>query len=186
MANHRYSAQSFEVDEDYFLWLCQLVEAKDTYFGVLREMYDQEFTDRTAKFVPHDQNRVSDAVKLRDRFVEESMYDDYTGVFNNACSCLEVLIALSYRMEDKWPFKIHADYFWEMMDNMGLSEYSDEAYYTPMGQDQVYHILRNWRMREYELDGKGGPFPLDRPEGDQRRREIWYQMSAYLIENYIK
>lgn len=188
MTEKRYSAQTFEVDEDYFLWLCQMIgsaDPEDGYLGVLRTMYDSEFTDRTAKFVPNDQNRVGDAVALRDRFMKESLYDDYTGIFNNPCSCLEVLIALAFRMQDKYPFKTQQDFFWDMMDNMGLSEWNDEAYFTPMGQDKVYHILRNWRFRKYDFDGKGGPFPLKEPESDQRRNEIWYQMNAYMIENYM-
>lgn len=185
---HRYSAQSFEVDEDYFLWLCQIVGADDPdqgYLGLLRDMYDAEFTDRTAKFIPNDQNRVSDALKLRDRFVSQSLYDDYHGIFNNPCSCLEILIALAYRMTDAVGYDDTDEWFWEMMENMGLDKYTDDMYFTPRGQDEVYHILRKWRMREYGKDGKGSPFPISETSINQTKTEIWYQMSHYLVERYL-
>ena len=38
--------------------------------------------------------------------------------------------------------------------------------------------------RRYLEDGDGGLFPLKCPRKDQRRVEIWYQMSAWVIENY--
>lgn len=185
MGIKRCSAQSVEVDDEYFSWLCRLVEAGDEYFSLLREMYDQEFTDRTAKFVPHDQNRVCDAVKLRDEFMDEFGYGEYGGIFANACSCLELLISLASAMEDIFPFKTRAEFFWEMAGNLGLDKYTEEMYSTPCGIDEVYDILHDWRTREYCKDGRGCPFPLKHAETDMRKTEIWYQLNAYLIENYV-
>ena len=34
------------------------------------------------------------------------------------------------------------------------------------------------------MNGTGGLFPLKRPRVNQRRVEVWYQMSEYLMENY--
>jgi hypothetical protein len=48
----------------------------------------------------------------------------------------------------------------------------------------VNQILTNLVERTYQKNGKGGLFPLKQPAKDQRRVEIWYQMAAYLNENY--
>lgn len=184
-----YFNDAFDVDEAYFLWLCGWVGAADPdngYLGLLRTMYDTEFTDRTAKLIPNDQNRVCDAIKLRDRFMqEEPEAKNFDGVFSNPCSCLEILVALAIRITEEFCYNDESHWFWEMMDNLGLSEFTDERYFTPIGQDKVYHILRDWRMRKYDRDGNGSPFPVHFAERDQRKTEIWYQMNAYLIERYM-
>ena len=38
--------------------------------------------------------------------------------------------------------------------------------------------------REYSDNGHGGLFPLKNPKKDQRKVEIWYQMTEYINENY--
>jgi hypothetical protein len=37
--------------------------------------------------------------------------------------------------------------------------------------------------RTYDRRGHGGLFPLQRSNRDQRRVEIWYQLSEYLLQD---
>ena len=39
--------------------------------------------------------------------------------------------------------------------------------------------------RRYKRSGEGGLFPLKNAAKDQRKVEIWYQLSSYLLENYV-
>lgn len=183
----RYPASSYEIDEEYFLWLCELVDAEDPdagYLGLMRRMYDMEFSDRTAKLIPNDDNRIEDGIELRERFEEESLFDDYS-CLGGPCSVLEMMIALSYRMEENFGYEDHIYWFWDMMRNLGLDEFTDNRYFDLDGQSEVNHILRDFRMRKYGKDGCGGLFPRRNPERDQRRLEIWVQMNNYLIEKYM-
>jgi hypothetical protein len=47
-----------------------------------------------------------------------------------------------------------------------------------------YKKLAVLNKREYFPSGKGGLFPLENPREDQTKVEIWYQMHAYVMENY--
>jgi hypothetical protein len=53
---------------------------------------------------------------------------------------------------------------------------------TPEKADQVDNILYNLVWRNYHADGRGGFFPLQNPDVDQTKVEIWYQLNAYVSE----
>lgn len=96
------------------------------------------------------------------------------------CSFLEMMIAISHRLSfetdrrPKW-------WFWHLMKNLGLENYSDDM---PFTQDEVDETLDRVIWRTYSPDGKGGLFPLEDPQHDQRQVELWYQLNAYLLERY--
>ena len=95
-----------------------------------------------------------------------------------------MLIALAQRLEfetalSKWE-KSTAQWFWVLINNLGLDTFTDENFDMEAVQEKVQIFLD----RKYEKNGEGGLFPLKNPKEDQRRIEIWYQMSAYLFENY--
>jgi hypothetical protein len=73
-------------------------------------------------------------------------------------------------------------WFWELLNNLGLSEYANLDRIRSSIKE-INSILSTLNKREYEEDGYGGLFPLRNPGKDQRKVEIWYQMSAYLLEN---
>lgn len=185
--NKRYSAPSYEIDEDYFLWLCEMVDADgpdQQYLGLMRHLYDTDFSEESAKLVGNDDNRIEDGIQLREKFEEESLYLDYR-CLSGPCSVLEMMVALAYRMSDTMGDDQPELWFWEMMENLGLSEMCDKEYYLVSGPEIVDEILAIFLRRKYGKDGFGGLFPLERPEKDQRKVEIWYQMSAYLIEKCL-
>ncbi len=124
-----------------------------------------------------DQNRALEAVAARDWLFRT----EYDGVVN----CLEVLWHLSLMMSDQCVCTLKygdpRDAFWEIWCNLGLDLYDGVDYGT---KEEVGYLIDCWVSRRYLRDGKGGCFPLRKPRRkDQRKVELWYQMSEYLGEN---
>ena len=168
------------LDERYLSWLYRKfgVDVKNprrSYWMLAKELYSKEFT----WFIPNDDNRVADGLDLRVRFVDEEEGGetdrDWMGM---SCSVLEMLIALSERLE----FETDEDsyfWFWTFIRNLELDWCVDYKFGEGTADiiDETLNILIN---REYDRNGKGGLFPLRRASRDQRKVEIWYQMSTYL------
>lgn len=175
---------SAPLDEQYFTWLYSQVASlktkslNKTYFTLLNQLYRKEFF----WFVPNDDNRVEDGRYLRPEFLASANIDDpdeewlYLG-----CSMLEMLIGLSRR------FKFEAGgltskWFWHLMENINLAEFTDA---NPGTVYEIDEVLNTIIWRQYKADGTGGLFPLDNPKDDQRKVELWYQLNAYINEqNY--
>jgi hypothetical protein len=87
-------------------------------------------------------------------------------------------------MEDQDDDMKMCDWFWKMLENIGLNGCTDETYLDDWNDRYVDQILEKIIERGYGRDGKGGLFPLKRARKDQRKVELWYQMSNYLVENY--
>lgn len=165
-------------ETDYYFWLCSLVDVgpNDPESRMLRCMYDKEFIT----VLDRDLNRVSDGMGLRSEFrmIDD---DDPPVIFDYMnCNVLEVLIALARAMD----FELCGandltdrteQYFWELVGNLGLSTENEEDWND---------ILDRWMERAFRPSGAGSPFPLRKPGRDQREVEMWYQLNAYLAENY--
>lgn len=169
------------LDELYFRWLysqvgsVKLKNPARTYWTVLRQLFTKEFV----WIIPNDDNRLEDGRDLRAEFAEQEDVDPDQEWLYLGCSMLEMLIALSRRLsfEDDKPA---VEWFWELMENIGLRGLNDK---TKPTQQDIDEILDDVIWRTYEVDGTGGLFPLRNPDQDQREVEIWYQLSAYLQEN---
>jgi hypothetical protein len=145
-------------------------------------MYETEFV----WFVPNDDNRKADGLDLRLEFChEQDIPKADAGTFLDKevptppCSFLEVLIALSRRLEFQAGGSAPG-WSWILMNNLGLHRITD-----PVGRGkarQATDILEMCIYRTYEPDGRGGFFPLEEAPRDQREIEIWYQMPDYLEE----
>lgn len=172
------------LEERYFDWLYGRVALSKIrnparrYYRLCEQLFQTEFR----WFVPNDDNRVEDARELRQFFMDEMHIrlsdDDWYGM---DASVLEVLIALSDRLSfeadgapDVW--------FWHILDNLDLHQYNDAVYTTGGAHASVEMILNRLMDRTYSPSGHGGLFPLERAREDQTTVEIWYQMSAYLLE----
>lgn len=167
---------SFGVDEDYFMYLCELVDVYENndYSALLKQLHSIEFSEFTAKLIDNDDNRIEDGLDIR---------REWDGTDDSPCTMLEMLIALARRVEDV----IGNDYvysFWEMMDNLGLMRY-DDTRFNLGSVGKIDDAISDLLNRRYARDGSGGLFPLKHPDKDQRKVEIWYQMQAYLMENYL-
>lgn len=180
------------LEERYFRWLQGQVDSLSnrntmrTHHLLTEQLHKKTFS----AFVRNDDNRASDGVSLRFDFCDEFGYHDNQLLYFEPCSMLEMLIALAGRMayesDELGRGYEAADWFWRMLKNVGLNEYTDEVYLSDAFsdvQDSVEVILDNIIERRYLPNGRGGLFPLRNPDQDQRKVELWYQMSAYLLEN---
>jgi len=168
------------IESAYFNWLCAKVISPSartptqTYWKLMRELQNTEFV----WVVEMDENRAEDGKDLRHEFIVEAHISDPDPVWLEiGCSILEMMIALSRRASfidgrspQRW-FKI-------MLENLGLSEFNDAA--RPF-ESAVNDILSRLVWRNYEYDGKGGMFPIDDPQHDQRKVELWYQFCEYIV-----
>ena len=179
-------ATSFEVVNEYFRWLCDKVGVErpnGSYWILIKALHKKEFYWT----VPNDDNRALDGKKLREAFAEETDYYPYDAL-DGPCSMLEMLIALAGRCQygviDAEVENRTSKWFWELVGNIGLDKFTDDVYVEECGTFQVDLILDTVLDRAYKKDGRGGLFPLKSAKKDQRNVEIWFQMCAYLIENY--
>ena len=168
----------------YFNYLCRLVGGGNKYSKLLGKLYATEFYS----LIPNDDNRGADGKQLRNNYINEEGPQALLLFDLNECTVFEMLIGLSFRLEFEsmsslWE-KTPKEWFWILLDNLGLRDYDDVVYEQPGVENQVNEILEIFLDRQYKRDGNGGLFPLKTPRKDQRRIEIWYQMSAYILENY--
>lgn len=169
------------LEELYFVWLYELNadpsrrSRRYTYWNLFRRMHTTEFEWH----IHNDQARVEDGVDLRREFIidaEIPYVDD--AWFNQGCSFLEMLVALSRRMA----FEADSDApscFWNMLENISLFGMNDTV---KNSAEIIDDALRRVIDRKYEPNGEGGLFPLVHPKRDQRRVELWYQLNAYILE----
>lgn len=172
------------VYDQYFEWLANKVvslKAKNpefTHWELLRRFYSTPFE----WFVPNDDNRVAHGLELRIQWVRETHQDDPDREWLElSCSVLEMLIALS----DRLTFEAGGStgpWFWKLVENLGLKQYTDDIYEISI-EEEVDEVLDRLINRTYERDGSGGLFPVRQDPRDQRKVEILYQMSSYLLEN---
>jgi len=130
-------------------------------------------------FVHNDSNRGEDGKELREEYLEIFRYSEPDWPDMDA-SMFEVLIALSRRAAFN-SYGTPASWFWKMLENLDLRHYSD-ANYNDIVEQEVEEVLDNVLDRRYSPDGRGGLFPLRMPHHDQRKIELWYQLSAYILE----
>ena len=172
------------LDDLYLEWLYSQVASIDqkarskTYWSLLRQLYTKEFV----WIVPNDDNRVEDGRDLRFEFIHSLDLEDVDPQWLHlGCSVLEMLIALSRRLsfEGDGPAE---DWFWILLKNIELDQCTDARYKSQM-HAYVDDILDRIIWRTYNDNGRGGLFPLRDARQDQREVEIWYQLSAYLMQD---
>lgn len=174
------------IDEAYFVWLYSQVGSVDrtnlskTYWKLLRLLHDKEFT-WDPKTIEKDGNRAQDGKDLRQQFLQETgkkvpaREKDW---LTYGCSFLELLVALSWQLEFEGG-ETQADWFWVLIDNLGLTDCTDA---NPPNKGIVEVVMDIVIDRSYGPNGQGGLFPLQHPEKDQRDVELWYQLNLYLLE----
>lgn len=129
-----------------------------------------------------DENRASDGLDLRYRFVDLMGFDiPVEEIYDKPCSVLEMLVALSLRceetiMDDTRYGNRTGQWFWGMIKNLGLGDMIDSRF----DRRECDYILKRFLNRDYDSDGRGGLFTIKDPRRDLRTVEIWYQLNWYL------
>lgn len=172
------------LDELYLIWLygeigdATIRPGRRTHWNLARKLFTTEFV----WFVPNDDNRAEDGRELRLEFLYDAeipeLDPDWYGM---GCSYLELLVALSRRLAFETDGNA-SDWFWHMIRNLELIQYND-SYKGSF--DFLEEVTDRITFRTYEANGQGGLFPLRHADKDQTKTEIWYQLSAYLIENAL-
>lgn len=176
-----------ELNNAYFEWMYQLVcdelDSEMSYRKLLYLLHDTDFNYT----IPMDGNRAEDGADLRYRFGYENTYEGSmiaAYLDDRPCSVLEMMVALAIRCEEH----IMCDpdignrtgqWFWNMIDNLGLSDMDD----TEFDKNHVKSVIQKFLNREYKRNGEGGLFTVKHYRKDLRSVEIWYQMCWYLDEN---
>jgi hypothetical protein len=175
--------------DSYFWWLCSQVEGArpgKKYKKFLRTLDKNEFY--VLSNVPLDRNRATDGLKLREEWSRDNGGIGADRFPGKPCSVLEMMVALARRIE----YNVHDDQhgdrtaklFWEMIQNLGLKEFTDKDPGSQTYTRNNERILDEFMARDYASNGKGGLFPLKFPKENQRNVEIWYQMASWIEENY--
>lgn len=175
---------SAPLDELYLTWLYEQVGSVKlknkvrTYWSLLRRLYTTEFV----WLIPNDDNRVEDGRDLRYDFLREHGIDvqDVDPLWlSEGCSMLELLIVLSRELSFQAEGEPR-DWFWHLIDNLDI--HINDRSYNSAREQHIDDVLNRVVYRQYSPDGHGGLFPLRRPESDQRRVELWFQLCAYILE----
>lgn len=169
------------LDERYLTWLYSQVapvgigNPVKTHWHLLGLLYRTEFV----WWVGNDENRAEEGKALRSEFNEDRQMDiqdqDWMEL---GCSMLELLIVLSRRLSFEADGESR-EWFWELIDNLGLKEYTDAVSLPVRHVEDVLHRV-NWRT--YKHDGHGGLFPLKRATRNQCDVELLDQLSDYILE----
>ena len=171
------------LDDPYLAWLYKQVAVRSikerdpsrTHWDLFRQLYSIEFV----WIVDRDDNRAEDGRALRyewDDSIDEHIPNWW---FMRGCSFLEMLIGLSRHLAFEGDGEPHL-WFWHLLDNIDLVRCNDRADVDPR---EIAEIVQTVIWRTYDRNGQGGLFPLKRPRRDQRKAELWFQMSDYLMSN---
>lgn len=178
------------LNDQYFMWLLGKLGYKEPaecrYISLLSYLYSKDFV-LTDPVVGHDENRVDDGFELRKEYSRGFTIPDLPTIFDECISVLEVLVAFACRIDDDIMYdgSLHASkWFFIMIDNLGMTNYTDDALGTVWTVEEVEQIIDIWMFRRFDFNGKGSIFPLRNTTFDQRDVEMWYQMQEWFNENY--
>ena len=172
------------LDESYLEWLYSQVADPEvdnptlTYWSLFRHLLKTQFVWS----IPLDENRAEDGKELRHEFADT--YLIRTADLNRDwleldCSVLELMVGLSRKLAFEAEGGGPNYWFWKLLENLELTGYSDDQRFPAR---RITEIIQRVLSRQYEPNGEGGFFPLNRPTQDQRQVELWYQLSAYVLE----
>lgn len=178
-----------EIQAEYFQWLCNIVQADDqdhSYMILMKTFHRFDFTWT----IENDKNRAVDGLDLRREYAENfGCDDDFMG--DVPCTFLEMLIGIALRMEfilfnpnfgNQTPI-----WFWILIENMELEDYTDDHYAEyPFFENDVRETISRIINRTYCRNSSGSLFPVrkNRKGKNWRTTELWYQLNAFLVENY--
>lgn len=167
-----------KVWEEYTDWLIDRIGFKrpKKYSELFKALNSIEFywgLDR-------DENRALGGLRLR-RVASLELQNGLRGI---NCTVLEMMIALSIRLDDDYigdPGDPKPDLFFaRMLENLGLDRLDNRHF----DAGECEKIVKKWLDRRFDRRGNGSPFPVKRDKRDQRKREIWDQAITYIHEKW--
>lgn len=169
------------MNDSYFCWLVGLIGDEyiaQNYQKLLWKLYTTNYIWE----LDYDRNRAADGLYLRREYANASGYFQF---ISGDCSMLEMFIALARRaendiMHDPDFGDRSAQWFWAMLQNLGLDVYDDFHWF----EREVDRILDIFIHRRYAKNGVGGAFPVRSQARDLTQTDLWWQMNAYLEERY--
>lgn len=181
-----------EYSQKYFDWLVRIVwtdsnPAGPKYHRFFAFLFNAPFIPA----IPMDEPRVCDAIDLRYKWANEfrigyDIVERYLYEPSGKCSMLEMMVALSVRMEEH----IMADnelgdrtgqWFWDMVLSLGFVNMDDNQF----NEGIAWTIVDRFNRRDYDANGHGGLFSVNNPNIDMRTFDIWYQMQHWITEHYM-
>lgn len=174
---------SNEMWDDYLEWLiwrCGL-EKEQRFNRLFEILHNINFVF----YMGRDENREIDGFDLREKYEIPDVYLDFEEDFiNRECSVMEMLVALSIRVDSDIigdPGEENpSEFFIKMLENLGLDRFEGERF----KRVDVCYIVDRWLRRGFDHNGYGSPFPVKMDHRDQRKLEIWDQVNSYINENY--
>lgn len=166
----------------YFDWLVGLISEDDYDRFCFQKVLSLLFYKPFIWSIDHDDNRAEDGLSLR------TTYKTLTGESPEKygpCSVLEMMIGLACRCEDDIMHDPDQGdrtcvWFWEMMDNLGLTSQDDYQF----NETYANRIVDRFLNRHYSPDGDGGPFYIPGCKKDLRKIELWYQLNYYIQDRF--
>lgn len=175
----------------YFEFLSSLVctgTEKREYSKLLRYLHDTPFRYS----IMQDQNRESDGINMRHKFADTYQHGlNYVQIMNTIdnrdCSMLEMMVALSYRIEhdilnDDSIGDQTGKWFWTMIDNIGI-DIINSCWDSQL--DETIEKMDICLDRDYDYEGHGSFFSVRNPIEDMRETEIWYQANWWITYEYL-
>lgn len=169
------------MEDSYFCWLEGLIGDSYLVTNYQKLLWKLFVTDYIWE-LDYDRNRAADGLYLRREYTTQT---GLTMNMGKPCSMLEMFVALARRAEDNIMHDPDigdrsGQWFWTMLQNLGLDVYDDYHYFDA----EVERILDIFIHRRYARNGQGGAFPMPNDTRDLRKTDLWWQMNAYLEEHY--
>jgi hypothetical protein len=177
-----------KIYDEYFNWLYHLV-CNDKYYNKVSYKKLLHFLD-SVDYIPNlpmDDNRRIDGLDFRYTFGYDYGYSEkeIDEIFRQKnCSMLEMMIALSYKVEVSITSDLTfgnrtGQWFWGMVVNLGLGKMTDDNFDLEYCLDSIDIFMRN----KYSPNGHGGLFTVNNPPENMQNVDIWCQFMWYLNQN---
>ena len=179
---------SFLID-DYVYYLYRIVQnGGENHRKLCVELFKNRFFI-TRSAPKRDVDREKDGLELRKEWSNDSLDGEFHII---PCTMLEMIIGISKRMSEQLMDEDGEDktaqYFWEIIGNLGLDCWDDDnfGWETGLAPKNIGKICEILCKRQYNPDGTGGGmFPMPGVFGiNQKKMEIWYQMQDYINWKY--
>lgn len=168
--------------KDYFEWMYSTVcDGRFANENSYRDLIS--YLDRVEYrwILPDDANRAADGEQsLRWRFLFWNGMEDRIYELKGSCTVLEMILAMAFRCEEIMDDAVIGDrtaqWFWDMINNLGLGGMTDRRFDINYVEDVVNTFLD----RKFNPDGHGSLFVVRNCHTDLRDVNIWTCMLWYL------